>query len=182
MKVLWWLQNDINWHYQPIKDKQKIQVKAPSTSVLWLWWHPQSLWCDAGPSPSQWSCQCHRSRCQWSPPCQQCWGGRKTWPHWMWFYLSTDSNVNSFPNVQYYFSVHLWLGEITFTVLLPSNQPEKLTLGLQWRCTVLTYVSCWSKTLLEFPALCSNWSLLFTQSNSVSHDTWRTYIPRTFDI
>lgn len=76
--------------------------------------------------------------------------------------------INSFPNVRYYFSVHLWLGEITFTVLLPSNQPEKLTLDLHWRCTVLTYVSCWSKTLLEFPALCSNWSLFFTQSNSVS--------------
>lgn len=57
------------------------------TSVLWWWWRPLSLLCDAGQSLCRWSCRCHRNHCQWSPPCQQYEDGRNPSPQLMWSYL-----------------------------------------------------------------------------------------------
>ena len=97
MKVLWWLQNDtfliksleIKWQDCPLDNCMNGRMH---TSVLWWWWRPLSLWCDAGQSPFRWSCQCHRSHCQWIPPCQRCWDGRNSWPHLTWSYLNIDEN------------------------------------------------------------------------------------------
>lgn len=65
------------------------------TSVLWWWWHPLFLLCDAVQSPCRWSCRCHRSHCRLSPPCQQYWDGRNSWPQLPWSYLRSQVKMTT---------------------------------------------------------------------------------------